>query len=94
MNMSYGRRPGEEPDWASDLKVWIDGLAAERDVVLVAAAGNDGSIDIEFPASHSSVIGVAGSTPSGSAGMKTPTVAKPASAPPTSMAMFRSRPRL
>jgi serine protease len=61
VNMSFGYRPPNQP---ADLKTWIEGLAAQRDVVLVAAAGNDGGV-ADFPASHPSVIGVAGSAPSG-----------------------------
>jgi serine protease len=64
VNMSFGWRPGVNPP--SALKLWIEeGLAAERDVVLVAAAGNDGSSVVDYPASYPTVIGVAGSTPSG-----------------------------
>jgi serine protease len=62
VNMSFGYRSVDQAP--AILKPWIEGLAAQRDVVLVAAAGNDGSF-ADFPASHPSVIGVAGSTPGG-----------------------------
>lgn len=44
----------------------IEGIAAQRDVVLVAAAGNTGINSLDFPASHPSVIGVGGSGYDGS----------------------------
>jgi hypothetical protein len=62
VNMSFGFRSVDQAP--AILKPWIEGLAAQRDVVLVAAAGNNGSF-ADFPASHPSVIGVAGSTPDG-----------------------------
>ena len=46
------------------LRRWIS-LAAQRDIVVVAAAGNDGLSRPDYPASVASVIGVIGSAPTG-----------------------------
>lgn len=50
---------------SSTMVNFITGLAVQRDLVVVAAAGNDGRGTPDYPASHPTVIGVAGSTPFG-----------------------------
>lgn len=61
INMSWG-----DTSDLFNLTPVIEGLAAERDVVLVAAAGNTGINSLDFPASHQDVIGVGGSGYDGS----------------------------
>jgi serine protease len=63
VNMSFGY-PSEAAA-PTELQNFISVLAVQRDLVVVAAAGNDGTGSPDYPASHPNVIGVAGSTPTG-----------------------------
>jgi hypothetical protein len=63
INMSFGY--SSEAAAPTALRNFITGLAVQRDLVVVAAAGNDGIGSPDYPASHPSVIGVAGSAPNG-----------------------------
>lgn len=63
INMSFGWRDADgQTSLEASFTNRIENLARARDVVLVAAAGNDRSTaEIDFPAEHPEVIGVGGS---------------------------------
>jgi hypothetical protein len=67
INLSLGFRPG--PNCAtnpSDILCTAIAFANTRDVVIAAAAGNNGSSTVDYPASDSRAIGVGGITSTGS----------------------------
>jgi serine protease len=63
VNLSFGYSASFSAPAA--LRNFVTGLAIHRDILLVAAAGNDGIGSPDYPASHASVLGVAGSAPTG-----------------------------
>ncbi|HEX3126553.1 MAG TPA: S8 family serine peptidase, partial [Thermoanaerobaculia bacterium] len=69
LNMSLGKRPSENPPDCSiqptaPLCMALQ-HAQDRDVVIVAAAGNDGSSQIDFPAKDPRVLAAGGLAPGG-----------------------------
>ncbi len=67
ISMSFGARPGTaihpSPDCTGDPFdpfCSLLELAEDRDIIMSAAAGNDGSANVDFPASDSRVFGVVG----------------------------------
>ncbi|MEM1201725.1 MAG: S8 family serine peptidase [Acidobacteriota bacterium] len=63
INMSFGDT--FDPVTLGPLRDAIEDIADRRDVVLVAAAGNDGQAFADFPAEHPDVLGIAGTDPLG-----------------------------
>jgi PKD repeat protein len=69
INLSFGLQPQENPPDCSAYPenpscLALD-LARRRDIVIAAAAGNDGSSQIDFPASDPRVLAVGGLAPGG-----------------------------